>query len=66
MAGVLWPIIDRILPTLVRFAPEKLRSAPQYLHARKMHAGIAVEALKRKPPPACVEFPLVTGIGSFV
>jgi len=34
--GILWSTLDRILPSLVRFAPKSLRYAPQYLHARTM------------------------------
>ena len=36
LTGILWSTLDSILPPLVRFAPEKLRYAPQYLHARKL------------------------------
>jgi uncharacterized protein (DUF2236 family) len=36
LTGKLWSTLDRILPPLLRFAPENLRYAPRYLHARKM------------------------------
>ena len=35
LTGMLWSTLDRILPALIRFAPENLRYAPQYLLARK-------------------------------
>jgi uncharacterized protein (DUF2236 family) len=35
LTGMLWSTLDRILPPLLRFAPENLRYAPQYLLARK-------------------------------
>lgn len=36
LTGTAWLTLDSILPSLIRFAPENLRYAPQYLHARKM------------------------------
>lgn len=39
MAGVIWPVLDRLLPIMVRMCPASIRYAPRYLVARKEPRG---------------------------